>query len=207
MEEGSQQLSDGVTRLCETFADVSEKAGITGERYVWHTSDMEHYAAAERIGCENILIEPDMSAYEIHNWNNFFMTYHPWAIFLPEKVSALYRNDLSSSSSEIYLVQDGAYDDSHQERMELMEAYGEVTYELEPEGQTEKEIMRLQTVRNGAEGESSNLITESLRYISNGRHPAAGTAVVFLLSAVIALGVFADRKIRRNRNARKIQEE
>ena len=31
---------------------------------------------------------------------------------------------------------------------------------------------------NGAEGESSNLITESLRYISNGRHPAAGTAVV-----------------------------
>ena len=67
---------------------------------------MEHYAAAERIGCENILIEPDMSAYEIHNWNNFFMTYHPWAIFLPEKVSALYRNDLSSSSSEIYLVQD-----------------------------------------------------------------------------------------------------
>ena len=206
-EEGSQQLADGVTRLCETFADVSEKAGITGERYVWHTSDMEHYAAAERIGCENILIEPDMSAYEIHNWNNFFMTYHPWAIFLPEKVSVLYRNDLSSSSSEIYLVQDGDYDDSHQERMELMEAYGEVTYELEPEGQTEKEIMRLQTVRNGAEGESSNLITESLRYISNGRHPAAGTAVVFLLSAVIALGVFADRKIRRNRNARKIQEE
>ena len=37
-----QQLSDGVTRLCETFADVSEKAE-SPERYVWHTSDMEHY--------------------------------------------------------------------------------------------------------------------------------------------------------------------
>ena len=55
------------------------------------------------------------------------MSYHPWAIFLPEKVSSLYMNDLQASSSEIYLVQDGAYDDAHQERMELTEAYGEVT--------------------------------------------------------------------------------
>ena len=61
--------------------------------------------------------------------------------------------------------------------MELMEAYGEVTYELEPEGQTEKkEIMRLQTVRNGAEGESSDLITESLRYISERKASRGGNS-------------------------------
>ncbi len=106
------------------------ESGITGERYVWHTSDMEHYAAAERIGCENILIEPDMSTYEIHNWNNFFMTYHPWAIFLPEKVSSLYRNDPPPLPVKFIWFRT-AYDDSHQERMELME-HTEVTYELEP---------------------------------------------------------------------------
>ncbi len=201
------EISDDFTRLCEEFLEAAEDGGISGERYVWHTSDMDHYEAADEAGCENIVIEPDMSAYEIHNWNNFFMTYHPWAIFLPENISALYMNDLSSSSSEIYLVQNGDYDDSHEERMELTDAYGEVTYELEPKGQTEKEIMEIQAAENNGGGESSNLITEALGYISNGCHPAAGMAVVFLLSVFISLGVLADRKIRRSRETDKIQEE
>ena len=131
------------------------------------------------------------------------MSYHPWAIFLPEKVSSLYMNDLQASSSAVYLVQDGVYDDAHQERMELTEAYGEVTFDQEAQGQTEKEIMEILSERRGDDGESVNLISGSLRYLSNGRHAAAGIAVILAVSMTISLFVWGNRKIKRRRAARR----
>lgn len=206
-EEGSaiEMISDNITKLAETFYNAAEEAEIDIERCIWNSADMDHYKAAEKTGFKNGVIQPDMSAYDIYKWNNFFMSYHPWAVFLPENISALYMNDLSASSSEMYLVQDGRYDEAHEERMDLTGAYGEVTYDQEPIGQTEKEIMELKAETDDEEEESVNLVSEALRYISNGRHPGVGMSVVCGFSALAALIVFADRKIRRNRMTRKIQ--
>lgn len=202
-DEDTVLISDAVTDLYEVLMKAARKQKLDLSHLIWAASDMDYYAAASDLGYENIIIEPDMSAYDIYKWNNFFMSYHPWAIFLPEKVSSLYMNDLQASSSVVYLVQDGVYDDAHQERMELTEAYGEVTFDQEAEGQTEKEIMEILSDRRGDDGESVNLISRSLRYLSNGRHIAAGLAVIFAVSMAISLFVWGNRIIKRRRAARR----
>lgn len=203
IDENTVLISDAVTDLYVRMLEAAESQGIDADRMIWAASNMDYYAAASSLGYENIIIEPDMDEYDIYKWNNFFMSYHPWAIFLPEKVSALYMNDLSASSSEIYLVQDGVYDDAHQERMELTEAYGEVTFDQEAKGQTEKEIMEILSEQSGQEDEDINLISRSLRYLSNGRHEAAGMAVSLAVPAMIALLVVINRKVTRWRMRRR----
>ena len=130
------EVTDGISALYLELHEMMRQEDISTERCIWAASDMEHYETAARIGYENIIIEPDMSAYETYQWNNFFISYRPWAIFLPEDISSEDLEKIEVASSEIYLVQNGAYDSSHEKRTwKRPGAYGEVTFDREPVGQ------------------------------------------------------------------------
>ena len=193
-------LSDDVTRLYGELISTAEKFGVELSRCIWVAGDMEHYMAASELGYENLVIEPDMSAYEAHEWDTFFMSSRPWGIFLPERITSGALKNLSASSSEIYLVQDGAYDGAHEIRMRNTGAYGEVTFDQEPKGQTEEEIVQLLSAKkteDGAGGAGIGRFLEAAAYVSNGNHPISGVAVVLAVPAVIALLTLLYRKLRR----------
>lgn len=195
------EVTDGISALYLELHEMMRQEDISTERCIWAASDMEHYETAARIGYENIIIEPDMSAYETYQWNNFFISYRPWAIFLPEDISSEDLEKIEVASSEIYLVQNGAYDSSHEKRMEETGAYGEVTFDREPVGQTQDEISEILAEREASEVTWMSTIWEQflriLHHISNGSRPPAGMAAVTAGSALIAVLVLFGRKGRR----------
>lgn len=195
------EVTDGISALYLELHEMMRQEDISTERCIWAASDMEHYETAARIGYENIIIEPDMSAYETYQWNNFFISYRPWAIFLPEDISSEDLEKIEVASSEIYLVQNGAYDSSHEKRMEETGAYGEVTFDREPVGQTRDEISEILAEREASEVTWMSTIWEQflriLHHISNGSRPPAGMAAVTAGSALIAVLVLFGRKGRR----------
>ena len=201
LTEEEEGMTDSTSALYLEMYEMLQQEGIAAERCIWAASDMEHYEEAAGIGYENIIIEPDMSAYEDYQWDNFFISYRPWAIFLPEDISSESLEIIEVSSSEIYLVQYGEYDASHEKRMEETGAYGEVTFDQEPVGQTENEIAQIL-----AEREASSVtwlstawkhFLQTLHQISNGDRPLAGMTAVAAGSALIALLVLLCRKGRR----------
>ena len=152
-----------------------------------------------------------MSEYETYQWESFFISYRPWGIFLPEKISADELEKIEVTSSEIYLVQDEPYDGSHEDHMEEAGAYGEVTFDQEPVGQTGEEIAEILAEREKSGfswlSNAYDRVRQALYQISNGRNPLSGTAFTAAVSALTALLVLLGRKGRRRRKNGKKEKD
>ena len=210
-EESGYIPADSTSALYLELYEKLQEEGISAERFIWAASDMEHYEEAARIGYENIVIEPDVSEYETYQWESFFISYRPWGIFLPEKISADELEKIEVTSSEIYLVQDEPYDGSHEDHMEEAGAYGEVTFDQEPVGQTGKEIAEILAEREKSGfswlSNAYDRVRQALYQISNGRNPLSGTAFTAAVSALTALLVLLGRKGRRRRKNGKKEKD
>ncbi|MCI8285020.1 MAG: LTA synthase family protein [Firmicutes bacterium] len=102
----------GMTELFEALSAEAEKEVIyTSESYrlnvdtehiIINASTMKYFTAAQDLGFENIMFQPELNAYTESDYKTFFMSYTPWAILVDEGTEESDLTDLYAAESCIY---------------------------------------------------------------------------------------------------------
>ncbi len=72
------------------------------DNIIINASTMKYFAAAQDLGFENVLFEPDLSEYNESDYETFFMSYTPWAVLVPEGTGEAELKVFSSAESPVY---------------------------------------------------------------------------------------------------------
>lgn len=122
----------GMTEIFEILAAEAEKEVIyTSESYrlnvdtehvIVNAPTMKYFTAAQDLGFENIMFQPELDAYTDSDYKTFFMSYTPWAVLVGEGTE-------ESELTELYASESCIYERSGDKDIKIFEPMPDVTEE------------------------------------------------------------------------------